>query len=97
MDGHMKYNHAGIEGHASAIKVHSAALTTMLDDLAGELRALEANWEGSGSESYLTLKRQWDQAAAGLNATLDKVGRVVDTGNSAMSSTDRSVAGSFGG
>lgn len=97
MSDSMKYNHAGIDGHAVAIKGHSNNMNTMLDDLAAQLRAFEQRWEGDGSVAYIALKRQWDQAAAGLNATLLKVGQVVSAGNDAMRATDRSVAGSFGG
>ena len=93
----MKYNHGNIDGHSAALQASSAGINSTLEDLKSQLRALEANWEGSGSEAYRQLKTQWDQAAAGLNATLAKISQVVGAGNAAMSATDRSVAGSFGG
>jgi len=93
----MRYNHAAIGEASAALAGNSTQINAILTDLKAQLRALDAGWEGEGSDAYRVLKAQWDQAAEGLNATLRKVSEVVSSGNDAMRASDRAAAGSFGG
>lgn len=95
MSDTLKYQHAAIAEASASLAGNSAKINGILDDLEGQLKKLDAGWEGQGSDAYRQLKTQWDQAAKSLNATLRKVSEVVSQGNDAMSASDLSAANAF--
>jgi early secretory antigenic target protein ESAT-6 len=97
MSDMMKYNHAAIGEASASLAGNSQQINSILEDLKGQLKKLDAGWEGEGSDAYRVLKAQWDQAAESLNNTLHKVSDVVSQGNDAMKASDKSAAGAFGG
>jgi early secretory antigenic target protein ESAT-6 len=53
-----------------------------LEDLAGQLTPLTANWEGEASAAYQAKKREWDSAAKDITEALSKIGGIVRTAES---------------
>lgn len=93
----IRYNSGIIEEARMNISTTSAQINGQLDELKGFLAPLRESWEGETRIAYDAAQARWDAAAAEINQTLHKIGQAVGAGNDAMSATDRTQSGRFGG
>lgn len=70
----IKVTFAALETAESDVRSTASRLNGKLDDLAQTLAPVVATWEGEAAVRYLAKQRQWDTAAADLNAVLAQIG-----------------------
>ena len=67
-------------------------MNAQLDDLKRYLAPLVATWTGQAAEDYQVKQRQWDTAAAGLNAVLARIGVALGQANEGYQQVERANA-----
>lgn len=91
----MKVDPGALEVAAGEIKGASAQLESILSGLASKLTRLTSDWEGADMEAYQQTKQEWDKAAEGLNAVLEKVGATVQQAKEEYVATEAHNASRF--
>jgi 6 kDa early secretory antigenic target len=72
--------HVQFESLASGqegIRNNYAKLTATIEQLESDLQPMINSWSGAAQESYLTCKKQWDDAAVALSQVLNNIGTAV--------------------
>lgn len=82
---------------ATDITAGAARLNQRLDDLKAYINQYTASWEGEAKTHYDARQREWDTAAADLNAILHKVGQAVGITNDDFVANEHKLAGMWGG
>jgi WXG100 family type VII secretion target len=98
MEPVLSYNFTEIE-YTVRQEIHStsARLNAALDDLRAQIAPLQQVWTREAAEAYRLEQAKWDQAAAGLNEILLRLGNAVRDGADDVATTDRSAANAWGG
>lgn len=81
MPGPIKVTFGALDGAQGDITSTAQRMNQQLDDLKRYLAPMVATWDGEAATRYLEKQRQWDTAAAELNAVLQQVGVAVGTAN----------------
>lgn len=96
MTGQITYNHGQIEQLVGQVNTASTSLRTTLDDLKQFLAPLVSEWEGEAAIAYQAHQKDWDQAAAALQAMLTEIANAASAGNQGMADADRRAGAGWG-
>lgn len=75
--GDIHVNFESLATGEQGIRNNYAKLTATLDQLEADLQPMITTWSGTAQESYLTAKKQWDDAAQALSLVLNNVAQAV--------------------
>jgi early secretory antigenic target protein ESAT-6 len=75
--GEIHVQFESLETGASGIRNNYSKLTAAIDQLETDLQPMISSWSGAAQESYLTCKKQWDDAATALATVLNSIGSAV--------------------
>ncbi|MCW0214644.1 MAG: WXG100 family type VII secretion target [Pseudonocardia sp.] len=67
-------------------------INARLEDLRRRLAPLAATWQGRAATDYAAKQKQWDTAAADLNAVLARIGVALGTANDGYQQVERTNA-----
>ncbi|WP_116116351.1 WXG100 family type VII secretion target [Austwickia chelonae] len=88
-------NFGGLAGTHQRVTATVNQMNAQLSDLKSMLAPMVSTWTGEAATNYNEKQRQWDQAAADLNAVLAAIGNAVAQANEGYQSTERANIGRF--
>ncbi|MGI8762160.1 MAG: WXG100 family type VII secretion target [Jatrophihabitantaceae bacterium] len=75
--GEIHVQFESLQAGEQGIRNNYAKLTATLEQLNSDLQPMIASWSGAAQESYLTCKKQWDEASLALSNVLNNIGQAV--------------------
>ncbi len=75
--GEIHVQFESLQAGEQGIRNNYAKLTATLEQLESDLQPMINSWSGAAQESYLTCKKQWDDAALALSQILNNIGQAV--------------------
>ncbi|MDP3889601.1 WXG100 family type VII secretion target [Nocardioides sp.] len=95
--GGIKVNHAGLEQIANDALGTANKINDRLNQLEGELKHLQSDWEGAQQAAYIQAKGQWDKAIEGMIELLREASKTVHLSNDSYKDADKRGQARFGG
>ncbi|RKS72661.1 WXG100 family type VII secretion target [Motilibacter peucedani] len=83
---------SAIQGAEGDVAATSQNINGQLDDLKSYLAPMVSTWTGAASENYQAKQKQWDEAAAELNAILAQIGKALGDAGQEFQAAENSNA-----
>lgn len=91
----IRVDHAALDRAAGDLARAVAASEQRIEQLAADLRYLDADWYGEAQQAYLAAKAVWEAAQHQMRLILAQLGTTVQAANAAYRAADGAAADAF--
>lgn len=80
--GEIHVQFESLQSGQQGIRNNYNKLTATIEQLESDLAPMVASWSGAAQEAYVTVKKQWNDAAVALSLVLNNVSQAVGEAHS---------------